>query len=489
MESHPTDVLEIATADGASPGVVTENPDSEFNRQQLALALTSDATAKPFAAGVYGFTDEGYPMGAAVDARSPLRQTTGRERFAAQDAYRADPRNRAWVDNYKQDGWSAPKGWRVCYGKGRGWCERTQIATWPLKEPRPFEPPNEWRSGWKGWFDRRNPTRIGEEPAPVVNQTGSTFQTTTHNPYDSDSLSSDDSEYEAQLIRRAERNERRDQEERDRIAAEEAAAAAAAATAAEEAYPHEPDASDGARQVAGMFAAAAGEEEGDGDAEAAAHAASDGEENAVDANNDGEAAAEQFDADAMAAEFGPDDPTSSATAATTALALGVPASADTEQQQQQQQNLQEMEASASAAMAKMKEELDELERRRIEREHQLASGEDWVDPATDGRKLGVEVASAQERDDEVKVQAVAEFAPLQLGDLGFSAGEILVVTDMSTPWWMGYRDGQPEQRGSFPSNYVKHYASGGKSKSGGKTGDGWKDTMMIELPHSSAAGP
>lgn len=90
-------------------------------------------------------------MGAAVGARSPLRQTTAKELFDLQDAYRADPRNRAWVERYKQDGWSAPKGWRVCYGKGQGWCERTQIGTWPLQEVRPLDPPNERRPGWKGW--------------------------------------------------------------------------------------------------------------------------------------------------------------------------------------------------------------------------------------------------------------------------------------------------------------------------------------------------
>lgn len=40
------------------PGVVTSHPESKFNREQLAVALRSN-TAKPFAAGVYGFTAEG----------------------------------------------------------------------------------------------------------------------------------------------------------------------------------------------------------------------------------------------------------------------------------------------------------------------------------------------------------------------------------------------------------------------------------------------
>ena len=182
MQAVPLGAVEGAAV---KPGVVTANPESKFNREQLAVALRSD-TAKPFAAGVYGFTAEGvfnlapshwipgclpawlsvccqqssdtlcgvwagYPMGAAVGARSPLRQTTAKELFHMQDAYRADPRNRAWVEGYKQDGWKAPKGWRVCYGKGQGWCERTQIGTWPLHEVRPLDPPNERRPGWKGW--------------------------------------------------------------------------------------------------------------------------------------------------------------------------------------------------------------------------------------------------------------------------------------------------------------------------------------------------
>ena len=57
------------------------------------------------------------------------------------------------------------------------------------------------------------------------------------------------------------------------------------------------------------------------------------------------------------------------------------------------------------------------------------------------------------------------------------------------PFCLGYRDGQPEQKGMFPSNYVKQYtdekANGGRST----RRDGWKDTMVtIELP-SSIAGP
>ena len=44
----------------------------------------------------------------------------------------------------------------------------------------------------------------------------------------------------------------------------------------------------------------------------------------------------------------------------------------------------------------------------------------------------------------------------------------------SSPWWVGYIEKYPEQQGSFPSNYVKLAG-----------GDGWKDTMMLDLP----AGP
>ena len=55
MQAMPIVATEGANA---SSGVVTANPESKFNREQLAIALRSD-TAKPFAAGVYGFTDEG----------------------------------------------------------------------------------------------------------------------------------------------------------------------------------------------------------------------------------------------------------------------------------------------------------------------------------------------------------------------------------------------------------------------------------------------
>ena len=240
-------------------------------------------------------------------------------------------------------------------------------------------------------LDRRNVRRLGEEP-PVVGQPGQTtssFQTTTHNPYDSDSLSSDDSEYEAQLNRRAERNERREQEEKDRIAAEHAAAA----IAQEQAYPHELDA-DNVQQVAGMFAV----EEPD--------------------SEQTQETDEQRDAD---------------TRTTIEVTTGLASIADVEEGKY----VCDIEAEASAAMQQMRDELEALEQRKILREHNLADGTDWVDPAMDGRKVEVEMTSAKQRDDQVRVQAVAEFAPLQLGDLGFSAGEVLVVTDMSTPWWIG----------------------------------------------------
>ena len=55
MQAVPLGAVEGAAV---KPGVVTANPESKFNREQLAVALRSD-TAKPFAAGVYGFTAEG----------------------------------------------------------------------------------------------------------------------------------------------------------------------------------------------------------------------------------------------------------------------------------------------------------------------------------------------------------------------------------------------------------------------------------------------
>eukprot|EP01043_Picozoa_sp_COSAG02_P010004 COSAG02_NODE_345_length_24135_cov_6.425404_18_plen_343_part_00 len=309
-------------------------------------------------------------------------------------------------------------------------------------------------------FDRRNVRRIGEEPA-VAQLATSSFQTTTHNPYDSDSLSSDDSEYEAQLIRRAERNKRREQEEKDRIVAEEIAAAAAATTAQEQAYPHELDA-DNVQQVAGMFAP---EEE---------------DERGV-AKTDKEAQGDLVQVEGADPEQAQD--TDEQHDATTRM--GAPDVAGTTDVEEGKY-LHDVEADASAAMQQMREELEVLESQRIEREHSLADGTEWVDPSVDGRQLEVEMASAKQRDTEVRVQTVAEFAPLQMGDLGFSAGEVLVVTDMSTPWWIGYRDGQPEQKGTFPSNYVKHYTSG--KVGGARSGNGWQDTMMIELP-SSTVGP
>ena len=309
-------------------------------------------------------------------------------------------------------------------------------------------------------FDRRNVRRLGEEPA-VVRQTASNFQTATHNPYDSDSLSSDDSEYEAQLIRRAERNKRREQEEKDRVAAEEAAAAASAATARQQAYPHEPDA-DNVQQVAGMFGA--GEQDRTDVAET--KKASQGDAMQVDGADSEQTQSTDEQRDA-------------------AINMDVPSAAGATGVEEGAY-LHDIEVEAEAAMQQMRDELDELERQKIEREHNLADGTEWVDPSVDGRQLEVEMASAKQRDAEVRVQAVAEFAPLQIGDLGFSEGEILVVTDMSTPWWIGYRDGQPEQKGSFPSNYVKHYNSSKANM--GRSKSGWRDTMMIELP-SSIAGP
>ena len=309
-------------------------------------------------------------------------------------------------------------------------------------------------------FDRRNVRRLGEEPT-VAGLATSSFQTTTHNPYDSDSLSSDDSEYEAQLIRRAERNKRREQEEKDRIAAEQVAAAAAATTAQEQAYPHKLDA-DNVQQVAGMFAPE--EEDGRG----VAQTDKDAQDDAVQVEG----------ADPEQAQ----DTDEQQDATTSMGAPGAVGTTDVEEGE----CLHDMEVEASAAIQRMRDELEALESQKIEREHSLADGTEWVDPSVDGRQLEVEMASAKQRDAEVRVQTVAEFAPLQMGDLGFSAGEVLVVTDMSTPWWIGYRDGQPEQKGTFPSNYVKHYTSG--KIGGARSRNGWQDTMMIELP-SSTVGP
>ena len=147
-----------------------------------------------------------------------------------------------------------------------------------------------------------------------------------------------------------------------------------------------------------------------------------------------------------------------------------------------------MEAQAKQALVSMQAELDELERQREEREEQeeqlLAGGDEWVDPITDGRNLDVETASAKERDSVMRVITVAEFEPLQLGDLGFGAGELLIVTDSSGPWWMGYRDGQPDQNGSFPSNYARPEKAGSRAAEG-RLGEGWKNTMMIELPSAA----
>ena len=105
-----------------------------------------------------------------------------------------------------------------------------RASTFPLMEPREFDPPNYrrddgWRKwtgnfeflksaepvfgGWRGWLDRRHHRTAPIPPfgtiaykAEVKGELGSTFVTRTHNPYDSDSVSSDDSEWEAQQERR-----------------------------------------------------------------------------------------------------------------------------------------------------------------------------------------------------------------------------------------------------------------------------------------------
>ena len=50
------------------------------------------------------------------------------------------------------------------------------------------------------------------------------------------------------------------------------------------------------------------------------------------------------------------------------------------------------------------------------------------------------------------------------GDLGFSAGDIVVLTEATQTWWQGYREETPDLRGAFPSNYVELVPEEGKTQ-------------------------
>ena len=54
-------------------------------------------------------------------------------------------------------------------------------------------------------------------------------------------------------------------------------------------------------------------------------------------------------------------------------------------------------------------------------------------------------------------RCVYEYLPVQQGDLAMVVGDIILVEDTSSEWWVGTNTGNPEAgRGSFPSNYVEY---------------------------------
>ena len=54
-----------------------------------------------------------------------------------------------------------------------------------------------------------------------------------------------------------------------------------------------------------------------------------------------------------------------------------------------------------------------------------------------------------------RAKALYDFAAEQEGDLGFSEGEIIVLTEATQTWWQGYREASGPPVGAFPSNYVE----------------------------------
>ena len=66
------------------------------------------------------------------------------------------------------------------------------------------------------------------------------------------------------------------------------------------------------------------------------------------------------------------------------------------------------------------------------------------------------------RGGDKRAVAIADFTADQDGDLGFTHGDKIMVTDDSEEWWVGYREAEPDVKGSFPSNYVAERGGGGK---------------------------
>lgn len=61
-----------------------------------------------------------------------------------------------------------------------------------------------------------------------------------------------------------------------------------------------------------------------------------------------------------------------------------------------------------------------------------------------------------------KAKALYSFRAEQEGDLAFSEGDIIVLTEATQTWWKGYREESGPPGGVFPSNYVKLVAEGGR---------------------------
>ncbi|KAH9259695.1 hypothetical protein BASA81_002117 [Batrachochytrium salamandrivorans] len=72
------------------------------------------------------------------------------------------------------------------------------------------------------------------------------------------------------------------------------------------------------------------------------------------------------------------------------------------------------------------------------------------------REYGVDLHTSSKTNLITFTKALYKFIPLQDGDLGFEAGQIIQVTDSSKDWWLGsYKLGDTTVSGVFPKNYVQ----------------------------------
>jgi hypothetical protein len=79
---------------------------------------------------------------------------------------------------------------------------------------------------------------------------------------------------------------------------------------------------------------------------------------------------------------------------------------------------------------------------------------DQSDMAIKNRDVGVQ-RTGEAQPEVSHAKALYDFAAQNEGDLAFSAGDVIVITDASETWWKGYRAESPQSNGVFPSNYVE----------------------------------